>query len=192
MTAAFRHRLAFALKRLLKDRSGVGAVEFAMLVPILLMLYICAFEVTMGLSVAKRATRATGTIADIVTQNKKVTKTYLDTMPSVVDAIFPPYPVNNLTLKITGVTLDAAGLAKVAWSWQKNGNAPYAIGSLVSVPVDLQQANSFLVRIELGVTHDFLLFMARSLSMEPINGVPINRESFFRQRYGDTITCTGC
>lgn len=190
--AALKVWFAARLGRLLRDRSGVGAVEFAMLVPILLMIYICAFEVTIGLSVAKRATRATGTIADLVTQNKKVTKAYLDGMPSVVDAVFVPYAVHGLTLKITGINLDATGQAKVGWSWQKNGSAPYQVGASVTVPTDLRHPNSFLIRIELGVTHDLLLFMAKSLSMNSLQGWPIQRESFFRQRYGDAILCSGC
>ncbi len=190
--AALKDRPGSLLKRLLKDRSGVGAVEFAMLVPILVMLYLCAFEVTIGLSVAKRATRATGTIADLVTQNKKVSTAFLNTMPDVVGAIFPPYPVNGLALKISGVALDASAQATVAWSWQPGGTAPYAVGSSVSVPEELQEADSFLVHIEMSVNHDLMLFMAKTFSWTPMNSLTISRETFFRQRYGNSIACTDC
>ena len=61
-------RLVLTARRLARERKGAGAIEFAILFPVLIMLYIGAFEITIGLSVSKRVTRAAGTIADIVTQ----------------------------------------------------------------------------------------------------------------------------
>ena len=40
------------LRRFARDQRGVGAIEFAILFPVLLMLYLGAFELTVGLSVS--------------------------------------------------------------------------------------------------------------------------------------------
>ncbi len=160
--------------------------------PLLLMLYIGAFEITVGLSVSKRATRAAGAVADLVTQqDKPVDKTFLTTMSDVADAIFVPYSTSNLTLKITGVTLDANAKAKVKWSWQKGGTAPYQVNAPVQVPADLQQANTFLIHTELSVPHRLMLFMADNLSMDTMS-ITIKREYFFRPRTGDSVECSNC
>jgi len=175
-----------------RDRRGVGAVEFALLAPVLLMLYICAFELTVGLSVAKRATRATGTIADLVAQqNGKVTKAFLATMVDVADSIFVPFSSSNLTLKISGITIDASNAAKISWSWQKGGTRPYVVGASVIVPSEMQKPSTFLVRAELSVPHDLMMFMANAFSMSTTQ-ITIKREYFFRQRVGDSISCTDC
>lgn len=180
------------LAAFVRDRRGVGAVEFALLAPLLLMLYIGAFEITIGLAVSKRATRAAGAIADLVTQqDKTVNKTFLATMSDVADAIFVPYSTSGLTLKITGVTLDASASAKVKWSWQKGGTAPYQVDAPVLVPADLQQANTFLIRTELKVPHNLMLFMADNLSMDATT-ITIKREYFFRPRTSDAIDCSNC
>lgn len=76
-------RLVLTARRLARDRKGAGAIEFAILFPVLVMLYIGAFEITIGLSVSKRVTRAAGTVADLVTQQQSVTKSALAQMPSV-------------------------------------------------------------------------------------------------------------
>lgn len=178
--------------RLWRDRRGIGAVEFALLAPVLLMLYICAFELTVGLSVAKRATRATGTIADLVAQqSEKVNKAFLATMVDVADSIFVPFTSSNLSLKISGITIDAANAAKITWSWQKGGTRPYAVGASVVVPTEMQKPSTFLIRAELSAPHDLMMFMANAFSMTTTQ-ITIKREYFFRQRVGDSISCTDC
>lgn len=181
------------IRRFVRDRQGVGGVEFAILAPILISLYITCFELTMGLSVAKRATRAASTIADLVTQQTSVNKAFLATMPDVTEAIFVPYrkEADAVSLKITGIAMDANATAKVLWSWQEDGTRPYGAGTSVSdVPEDLKAANGFLVRAELSVPHQLLMFLP-GISSET-RTITISRTFFYRQRVGDSIACSDC
>lgn len=178
-------------RRLAKDREGMGAVEFAIIVPILLMVYITSFELTVGLSVAKRATRASGAIADIVTQQTSVNKAYLKTMLFAADGIFEPYSITGLKLKITGITIDANAKPTVAWSWAQDDSKPYAVGAAVSIPSSLSIANTFVIRTELSIPHELLMFMP-SMMPPQIKTVTISREDFYRQRAGTTLACTNC
>lgn len=178
-------------KRLAKDREGMGAVEFAIIVPILLMVYITSFELTIGLSVAKRATRASGAIADIVTQQSSVNKTYLKTMINAADGIFEPYSITGLQLKITGISIDASSKPTVAWSWAQDDSRPYAVGAAVTIPSALVVANTFLVRSELTIPHELAMFMPAVMPPQ-IKTINISREDFFRQRAGTTLACTNC
>jgi Flp pilus assembly protein TadG len=179
------------LKRLVADRRGVGAVEFALIAPLLLSLYITSFEITIGLSVSKRVTHSASTIADLVTRETSVDKTILMTMKDVTASLFAPYTPNTLSIKVTGVTLDANGNPTVAWSWDQANGRPYAIGSAVQVPADMHIANSFLVRAEVSVHHELLMFMSGLLPSE-VRDLTISREYFYRQRLGDSVNCTNC
>ena len=181
------------LVRAFRDaRSGAGAVEFAILAPILLMLYIGAFEITVGMSVAKRASRAAGTIADLVTQTQgDVNKAKLDAMKSVASSIFVPYTPNNLKLKISGISISAAGVPTIAWSWQQDGTKPYGVGAVVTLPADLKNPSSFLVHAELQVDHKLGMFLANTMSATT-STIQISRDFYFRQRLGDKIGCTDC
>lgn len=181
------------IRRFLRDQRGVGAVEFAIIAPILIAIYITCFELTIGLSVSKRVTKATGTVADLVTQQTSVTKASLAGMVDVSKAIFVPYntSTNALKLKITGISVDATSTPKVAWSWDQAGGRPYAVGGTVAdVPTELKTANSFLVRAELSVPHE--LFMLMPVLSSETRSITIARSYFYRQRKGDTITCNDC
>lgn len=185
-------RLALTARRLIRERKGAGAIEFAILFPVLVMLYIGAFEITIGLSVSKRATRAAGSIADLVTQQQSVTKSTLAEMRSVATAIFVPYNSTSLTLKITGITVDASANAKVLWSWAQDGSVPYAKNTAVSdVPSDMKTANSFLVRSELSIPYTMFLF-APNFMPDGMRTITISRSYFYRQRQGDSIPCGDC
>ncbi|AIC25392.1 Flp pilus assembly TadG-like protein [Rhizobium etli bv. mimosae str. IE4771] len=185
-------RLALTARRLIRERQGAGAIEFAILFPVLVMLYIGAFEITIGLSVSKRATRAAGSIADLVTQQQSVTKSTLAEMRSVATAIFVPYNSSSLTLKITGITVDASANATVLWSWAQDGSVPYAKNAAVSdIPSDMKTANSFLVRSELSIPYTMFLF-APNFMPDGVRTINISRSYFYRQRQGDSIPCGDC
>ncbi|MBB2687153.1 pilus assembly protein [Rhizobium sophoriradicis] len=185
-------RLALTARRLIRERQGAGAIEFAILFPVLVMLYIGAFEITIGLSVSKRATRAAGSIADLVTQQQSVTKSTLAEMRSVATAIFVPYNSSSLSLKITGITVDASANATVLWSWAQDGSVPYAKNAAVSdIPSDMKTANSFLVRSELSIPYTMFLF-APNFMPDGVRTINISRSYFYRQRQGDSIPCGDC
>jgi Flp pilus assembly protein TadG len=180
------------LRRFSRDRSGIGAIEFAILAPVLLLLYLGALETTIALSVAKRASRAAGAVADIITQQTSVSKSVLATMPSAVGAIFAPYSNTGLTLKITGITIDASSKATVTWSWAQDGSTPYAKNSTpTGIPTDMNKASSFLVRTELSIPYQLLRFGPDFLPAGT-NTITIARQYFYRQRTGTSIPCGDC
>jgi Flp pilus assembly protein TadG len=187
-----RGRLGALLRRFSRDRRGVGAIEFAIIVPVLLLLYVGAAETTIALSFAKRAGRSAGAIADIVTQQTPSTnKALLATMPAVAAATFSPFGVTGLTLKITGITIDAASKPTVTWSWAQDGSKPYTVGSATTVPTDLTTASSFLVRTELSIPYTLPTYGSGFLP-NGTNVITIQRQYFYRQRQGTSIPCTDC
>ena len=183
--------LCAPLRRFARDERGIGAIEFAILFPVLLMLYLGAFELTIALSVEKRASRSAGSIADILTQQSSVTKSSLAEMPSVAGAIFAPYATTGLTLKITGVAIDSGSNATVAWSWEQDGSKPYSTGSAVTVPSNIGQAGSFLVRTELAIPYQLISFGSDFLPAGS-SQITISRQYFYRPRTGSSVACTDC
>jgi Flp pilus assembly protein TadG len=180
-----------AISRLRKSTEGVGAVEFALIVPILLIIYLMSFEITVAISVVRKVTRSASDIADLTTQKSPIDKSYLATMPYVANAILAPYSSTGLTVKISGITVDSLSVAKIAWSWQTGGTKPYTAGTSVTIPTDLAIPNSFLVHSELSLPYS-LLFYLPGLSGTQTKSLTIRKEFFYRQRTGSSITCTDC
>jgi Flp pilus assembly protein TadG len=176
--------------RFVEDREGVGAIEFAILFPILVMIYVGAFEITVGLSVSKRAARSAAAVADIVTQQTSVTKSWLADMPSVASAIFTPFSTSSMKMKITGITIDASANPTVKWSWAQDNTRPYTLNSAVTVPTDMKKANTFLVRTELTVPYRLFLFAPNLMPNQ--STITISRTYYYRQRQGDDVPCNDC
>ena len=187
-------RFAQIPRRLLyfgRDREGVAAVEFALLVPIFIFLYLMSFQMTVGFSTARKVSRAASTIADLMTQQEEIDTDDLTDMDALAKAIMAPYSTAGLTVKVTGITLDSAADATVSWSWKSDGTQPYATGLAVDVPTDLQATDSFLVHAEVQTTYNYLFFVPYMTSYTA-SSVNIYKEFYFRQRVGDGVTCTDC
>ncbi|CUX29968.1 TadE/TadG family type IV pilus assembly protein [Agrobacterium fabrum] len=190
VAASGRLRLIALVSRFARDRRGVGAVEFAIVFPILLALYLTSFELTIGYNTYKRASSAAATINDLISKTGSVDKTYLTGMQDVAAAVFAPYSTKGLNLKISGIKIDAQKQAKITWSWDEKNLRPYAVGSAVTVPTRLLVQDSFLIHVELSVPHELLMFMP-DVTSSGTKSITIGRDYFFKQRDAETA-CTNC
>ncbi|MES5045136.1 TadE/TadG family type IV pilus assembly protein [Rhizobium nepotum] len=185
-----RLRFVALVTRFAKDRRGVGAVEFAIIFPILLALYLTSFEFTIGYNTYKRASIAAATVNDLVSKTASVDKAYLQSTLRVSEAVFAPYSTKELKLKISGITIDKQKQAKIAWSWNEKDQKPYAVGSPAAVPTRLLVADTFLVHVELSIPHELLMFMP-DIASSGVKSITIGRDYFFKQRDAE-VTCSNC
>jgi Flp pilus assembly protein TadG len=176
-----------------RDRKGTGAIEFAIIAPLLIMTYIGCFEISIGFNVARKVSRASSTVADVLTQMQIVDKASLNGMKDVTKSVMSPFQVEDgqYTLKMTGIKMTAPGVGQVTWSYDQAGSAPYKTGSTVTMPSDISAVNTFIVRSELVIPHEILLF-APGLSKSTLNTIDISKTAYFRQRVGAEITCSDC
>jgi len=197
MQAAIRYHMAVlslkaeAFGEFWRDRKGTGAIEFAILAPLLIMAYIGSFEISLGFTIARKVSRASSTVADVLTQQTSVDIKTLDGMKDVAKGVMSPFEMTDYTLKMTGIKVTAPGTGTVVWSRDDEGGTPYQAGSPVALPSDISSINAFIVRSELVVPHELLLF-APGLSTHELKTINLSKTYYFRQRVGDEITCTDC
>ncbi len=179
-------------RSLRKDSDGAGAVEFAFIAPVLLTLYIGSFEVTSHISLANKVSRSAGAIGDIVTRQASVNTAFLATMVEATKANLAPYEPEDLTVRITGIRIDATVSPSVLWSWDQSGGRPYAPGEVMTdIPDDLLSPHSFIVKTEISMPHRMLFFLSSSVAMDARTLI-ISKTYFYRQRLGAQITCGNC
>ncbi len=187
-----RSRLAARLRRLARDRRGTSGIEFALIAPILLMIYLGAFELSVGFNMSQKVSQATGTVADILSQKTEVTPSELDGMKNVALSIMAPFSVSKYTLKVSGIRVTAPGVGVVAWSRDEKGGTPYAVNATVSVPSDLTVLNTFVVRSEFSVPYELMLFTPPGMKENSLEVMNLAENYYYRQRVGLGISCALC
>lgn len=130
---------------LFNDRRGVAAVEFALTVPFLLLLYFGGVELTQGVTLNRQVALTSTTIATIVSQYTTISaSTQLADILAASGQILAPYGAATPQVVVSLVTIDASGKATVTWSQTLGGTARTA-GAPVTVPADLDIANTTLI-----------------------------------------------
>lgn len=80
------------LRKLWADKSGVAAIEFALLAPLLLALFIGCVEITFKIWSTQKAEKLAVTLADVIAQSQEVKTSDLQALVSSVDKIMDPFP----------------------------------------------------------------------------------------------------
>jgi Flp pilus assembly protein TadG len=110
------------------DVRAVAAVEFALLLPVMLTLYIGAVEVTQALSADRKIVLLTRTVGDLTTQSSRVSPTDLDNILNAASAVLAPLSTTPVKIRLTSIAISGSGStdpkvpnkASVCWSYQKN------------------------------------------------------------------------
>jgi Flp pilus assembly protein TadG len=129
---------------LANDERGVSAVEFAMLLPLMLSLYLGAVEVSQGIGADRKVTLTARTVADLVSQVTSVNNSDMTNSLNAASTVMTPFPSSNLKVVVSSVTINADGVATIAWSDTLNGTKRTQ-GSTVTLPAALNVANSSLI-----------------------------------------------
>lgn len=147
MIATFRMRRF--LSRLARDRHGSSAVEFALIAPLLIGLYIGCVEISDGVAADRKVTLTAGALANLASQVQTIDVNGMTNIMNAATAVIAPYSAGNLTTTLTCIKIDAAKNATVAWSETVGGNA-HTKGSTIAVPAELSIPSSSLVFSEVS------------------------------------------
>ena len=102
---------------LLRDKRGVSAVEFAMLLPLMVTLYLGGVEVSQGIAIDRKVTLTARTLGDLVVAGDEHQQRRHDQHPQRRGrghGALSDYA--NLKVTVSSVKIDANGIAKVDWS----------------------------------------------------------------------------
>lgn len=182
------------LTRLIEDRRGVSAIEFAMLAPVLIILYFGLAELCQGYMSQKRMSHAASAIADLVSQTTVVTKDNLEDIFSIGPMIMQPFPASSLTYKVSSVTVDANGAARVDWSLAGTttaaGTVTQAVGlkpnDIVAIPDDLIEKDESLIMAETNYHY------ASPVRYFMPNLTHFTSTFYLRPRTVDKVLCSDC
>jgi len=141
---AFARRFCAPLTRFAAERRGLAAIEFAMLLPVMLTLYLGSYEATTGVATQRKVTLTARALADLASQFTIIHNSDMTNILNAASDIIAPYAANKLGVTVSELAVDGQGNATVAWSDTLNGTAR-AVGSVVNIPTTLAVPSSYLI-----------------------------------------------
>lgn len=146
----FRAKLGHAAR----DQQGMAAVEFAMLLPLLVTLFLGGVEVSQAVSIDRKVALVARTVADLVAQGSNITNAEMTNIVNAGKAVGQPYPDTNLKIVVSSVKIDANSKATIAWSDGSNTTARTTNQDVTTlIPAGLKVANTSVIWAEVSYAY---------------------------------------
>jgi Flp pilus assembly protein TadG len=179
------------LRRFRRDAKGLAALEFALILPVLITMLFGMGELSLAVVCRTTITQVASTVADLVAQESTPTSSDLSNVYYAANTILYPYYPNlsasKPTIRITSViydtTTNSTTVGKVAWTCTQSGSgtlspASRAVNSTVElktpegVAKELLSAGSSVLMAEVAYSY--------SSPTTKLLAAPINmRDSFY-------------
>lgn len=188
--------------RLWRDGRGVSAIEFAMIAPVLILIYFGLAELSQAMMAQRRTSHAASSMGDLIGQydsgSNPVNPTVTADVFAAAYAILSPFPTTSLELRVTSIvnvaaTPTATPQPQVDWSDSRGtGGLPtLAKGTPMTVPTGLLS----------GAGDSVILAEAKYKYASPVgyvlpNGLAFNETFYMKPRKTQTVkwcpTTTPC
>jgi len=153
--------------RFRKSEEGAAAVEFALLLPILITLFFGVVETTLALVCRADVSQMASTAADLISQVKTASTADISNIYAASGTVLYPYYAGGATgkptIRITSVNYDSTlgsptTSGKVAWSCTQAGTgtltpASRSVGSTVSFSQPLMTTNGSVIMAEIAYSY---------------------------------------
>ena len=140
-----RSHISSVFRRFAGDRRGIAAVEFALILPLMIIMYFGALEITDALTANRRVTLATQTVADLVAQSAVITDDDMTDIFAATAAVMAPFDASNLKMRVTSVVADGHNMSARG----KN--------STLALPAGLTSGGDSVIYAEVKFTYTSLL-----------------------------------
>src|SRR5918912_443427 len=157
-------RLKRRAEAFLASGEGVAAVEFAMVLPVMVLMYLGMTELTFAVNTDRKVTLLSRTLADLTGRATSMSTSEMDAIFGASLAVMAPYNganvkmiVSSIVVKDTGQVSNGQPVLKgtVCWSVAKGpGNPPgLAKGTVVTIPDGFQTADSSFIRADVSIDY---------------------------------------
>lgn len=177
------------LLRWLRADDGVAAVEFALVLPIMLMVYVGTLEASTLITMDRKVQSVAGAVGDLVARaDEEISSSLMQDYFRAASGIMTPYSSANVLQVVTAIDVADDGTTEVIWTRQyQNGvysdATPHTVGGTFPLPTEM-------TNISRG---SMVIAAEASYSYTPLLGIVINtpinlyRSSFFMPRFGGDI-----
>ena len=136
-------------RELRRDKRGVAAVEFALIVPIVIVVYALGFELAQASTVYRKLTDTTVQLANVTSQYTAVADTDVNNIFGASSQIMSPYATAPLTIVLSEVKTDDSNNATVWWSVPYPSTVtPLTKGAAITMPAGMSSKDSYYILVQ--------------------------------------------
>lgn len=154
------------------DQRGLAAIEFALTLPVLILLYFGSVEIVSAYNAQRRVAHIAAAISDITAQGRTISTAELTDLFKVGQVMMSPFPAGGLKQRIVSLSADSGGTVTQAWT----ANSNYAGGSAITVPAGYLSANQSVIVAE--VVYDY----TSPLRLVIPGTIQFSKRAYFRPR----------
>lgn len=136
--------LARRVRMLRRDEQGLSAIEFALLLPVMVFLYMGTVDASMMITADRKVSNVASSMGDLVSQATALNDDEIADIFAAAESIMDPLETGTLSMVITSVVADADNNTTVAWSDAFNGSGAEA-GEDITVPEGLTEPLSSVI-----------------------------------------------
>lgn len=140
------------IRGIFRSKDGVSAVEFALIAPLMLLIYFACIELSFMMMLDRKVTTATATLGDLTARAATINDDDAEEIFQATRMIFQPNTVSTARMRITSI-YDDGGINKVAWSDAWNLTA-YTEDETITVPANLVPSGGSIIFAEIEYDYD--------------------------------------
>lgn len=173
--------------------SGVAAVEFALVVPVLITLLLAGYQMNTYFLVHQKVEKIAYTVADVTAQSDTITAPQLDLILDSAAQIMDPYPFLEDGIVIVSSIYKETDTSDPVVRWQYVGGGTLPRVSLIGAANEVAALPGGLV---LNARENIIVaevFYDNQLSMEAVlsDQEDIYKYAIYKPRLGDLLTAPG-
>lgn len=157
-------RLATIYRRFIASTRGVAAIEFAMIMPVLTVIFLGSYDGGRAIAVYMKVRSATYTLDAITNQYTTIQSSDMQAIVGATSVVLAPYSSTPVVVVISQIEINTGGKATVSWSYALNGT-PLAQGSTATIPAGLVASGNTC-----GTYPCYLIFGQVSYTYTPLFG----------------------
>ena len=176
-------RLLNLLRDLIRNPSGIAAIEFGFAFPVLVIMFCGVWEVAMALIVYMKVIDVADTVSDLTAQYKTVSTTDFDNFLTAGKLVMLPDSGTSLGLAVASVTF-AGGTGTPSVAWQVTRGGASAMTDAAGAATGLGSGGDSVIVAQASYNYTSLIKY-----LIP-NGITITSRVFSRPRFVTSIPCT--
>jgi Flp pilus assembly protein TadG len=135
-------------RTLAKSEDGISAVEFALIAPLMAIIYFGCIELSLMMTLDRKVTGATATLGDLTARSANISNNDLSDIFEATRMVMQPNDMSKAKMRITSLVEDNGDI-EVAWSDSCGGMANWSPGRAVTIPANLIPEDGTLIMAEI-------------------------------------------